>query len=226
MIVISRSSGIDDGYTHIAQEGRPSRPAFTSSDILSGIEASRKEVQAAVTTAQPTTEPLVQGNDESGEKRKAEVSSKSADTAPKLCNERDSKKQKKNEISQSKSSEPEAVIVANATTAEIDVEVATDEEKASKSKNAQLVDEKIPESMEVESNAGENDASSLGEKHAENNKEIVGTIASASERESKVKPSSAVPASSFPQPGDDDSDSDSLGEMPGIVMAGPDEDDI
>ena len=226
MIVVSRSSGIDDGYTHMTQEGKPSRPAFTSSDILSGIEASRKEVQAAVITAQPTTESLVQGNDESGEKRKAEVSSKSADIAPKLNNERGPKKHKKNEISQSKSSEPEAVIVANTTTAEIDVEVATDEEKASKSKNAQLVDEKTPESMEVESNAGENDASSLDEKHAENNKEIVGTKASASERESNVKPSGAVPANSFPKAGDDDSDSDSLGEMPGIVMAGPDEDDI
>jgi len=180
MIVVSRSSGIDDGYTHMTQEGKPSRPAFTSSDILSGIEASRKEVQAAVTTAQPTTEPLVQGNDESGEKRKADVSSKSTDIAPKLNNKRDPKKHKKNEISQSKSSKPEAVIVANSITAEIDVSVATstDKEKASKSKKAQLVGTKasasereskvkpssaVPASSSPKAGDDDSDSDSLGE---------------------------------------------------------------
>lgn len=164
----------------MTQEGKPSRPAFTSSDILSGIEASRKEVQTAVTNAQPTTEPLVQGNDESGEKRKADVSSKSADIAPKLNNKRDPKKHKKNEISQSKSSEPEAVIVANSITAEIDVSVATstDKEKASKSKNAQLVGTKasasereskvkpssaVPASSSPKAGDDDSDSDSLGE---------------------------------------------------------------
>ena len=221
MAVISRSSGIDDGYAYMAQEGKPVRSAFTSSDILGGIEAAKKEVQAATATSQPTNNFADEENARSGEKRK----SMPADVEAKAIDDKDSKKQRKEE-SQPKESEPEGPVRTNTNGARDSVEESIEEEEVRKDESANLAEENHPESMKVENTEKDEDDSSLDKKEDEND-ETKDEKISAAKRESESKPSSiTAQASSFAKMGGDDSDSDSLGEMPGIVMAGPDDEDI
>lgn len=217
MAVITRSSGVDDGYAYMAQEGKPVQSAFTASDILGGIEAAKKEVRSATTI--PTDESADQEKAKSGEKRK----SKPTDLAPKAIELRDPKKQKKGE-SRREESEAEGTVKANDNNnpAEDSPEETIDEEDVRKDKTADSAKESGLESMEVENNGNVND----NKKEAENT-EAKDHKPSAPKRESDPKPSSTIAeANSFAKMGRDDSDSDSLGEMPGIVMAGPDDDDM
>lgn len=218
MAVISRSVGIEDGYAYMAQEGKPFQSAFTASDILGGIEAAKKEVQAA--TAIPTNESADQEKPKSSEKRK----SKPTDDAPKIAIDvRDSKKQKKGEA-RPKEAEAEGTAKANSNNnhGEVSVGETIDEEDLRKDKFADSVKENGPESMEVENTDSVND-----DKEEAETFEAKEQKPSAFKRESEPKPSSTkAEANSFAKMGGDDSDSDSLGEMPGIVMVGPDDDDM
>lgn len=203
MVIVSRNCGMDDGYAHATHERKPTRSAVTSSDILGGIEAAKKELQAATATRLPKIELLDEATSRLGEKRKAKSAPKPTDIEPKATEDREAKKQKKEE-SRPKESEPEGTVMASSNHFEASVERTIEEEEFCNDETDSSVKDEEPEST------GKDNADSSLDK-----------------KESTSRPSStAAPASSLAKIGGNDSDSDSLGEIPGIVMAGPDDEDM